>query len=32
VNFHLQNAFRKLDTSGRTMAVVRAITLGLISP
>lgn len=32
VNFHLQNAFRKLDASGRTMAVVRAITLGLISP
>jgi DNA-binding CsgD family transcriptional regulator len=32
VNFHLQNAFRKLDTSGRTMAVVRAITLGLINP
>jgi DNA-binding CsgD family transcriptional regulator len=32
VNFHLNNAFAKLDTSGRTMAVVRAITLGLIAP
>ncbi|MGC1305341.1 MAG: LuxR family transcriptional regulator [Caulobacteraceae bacterium] len=32
VNFHLNNAFAKLDTSGRTMAVVRAITLGLINP
>ena len=30
VNYHLRNAMRKLDTSGKHLAVQRAISLGLI--
>lgn len=32
VNFHLKNAFVKLDVKGRTMGVVKAITIGAIEP
>jgi DNA-binding CsgD family transcriptional regulator len=32
VNFHVKNACAKLGSSGRMLGVVRAITLGLISP
>ena len=32
VNFHLKNAFAKLNARGRTIGVVKAITLGLIEP
>lgn len=32
VNFHLTNAARKLGVRGRTLAVARAIRLGLIDP
>jgi len=32
VNFHIKNACAKLDSNGRMLGVVRAITLGLISP
>ena len=30
VNFHLKQIFKKLDTSNRIVAVVKAIRLGLI--
>lgn len=32
VNFHIKNAQRKLDSSTRTLAVVKAIRYGLINP
>ena len=32
VNFHLKNAFRKLDVSARSAAVVKAGELGLLGP
>jgi len=32
VNFHIKNAFRKLGTNSRIVAVVKAIRYGLISP
>lgn len=32
VNFHLRNVFRKLDTSSKHVAVLKAISLGLIAP
>ncbi len=32
VNFHLKNTFAKLNVKGRTLGVVKAITLGLIEP
>jgi DNA-binding CsgD family transcriptional regulator len=32
VNFHLRNIFRKLDTSSKHVAVLKAISLGLIQP
>lgn len=32
VNFHLRNVFRKLDTSSKHVAVLKAISLGLIKP
>lgn len=31
VNFHVKNSMRKLDTSHRTVAAIRALRLGLIS-
>jgi LuxR family quorum-sensing system transcriptional regulator CciR len=30
VNFHVKNAMRKLDTTSRTVAVVKSIRLNLI--
>ena len=30
VNFHIKNVMRKLDTTSRTVAVIKAIRLGLI--
>jgi LuxR family quorum-sensing system transcriptional regulator CciR len=32
VNFHLKNSMRKLGTTSRTTAVVKAAHLGLIEP
>lgn len=32
VRFHLQNTFRKLDTNDRTLAVLKAMRQGLITP
>jgi LuxR family transcriptional activator of conjugal transfer of Ti plasmids len=32
VKFHIKNAMNKLGTSSRTVAVVKAIKLGLIDP
>lgn len=32
VKFHMESLTRKLDTSGRTEAVAKAITLGLLQP
>ena len=32
VNFHIENARRKLDAQSKTQAVVRAIMLNLIRP
>lgn len=32
VNFHLRNIFRKLDTSSKHVAVLKAISLGIIKP
>lgn len=32
VKFHMKNAFRKLETSNRVVAAVKAIRFGLISP
>jgi DNA-binding CsgD family transcriptional regulator len=32
VNFHITNAMRKLDATGRVMAVLKAIRHGLIIP
>lgn len=32
VRFHLQNTFRKLDTHDRTLAVLKAMRHGLITP
>lgn len=31
VNFHIKNVMRKLDTSSRTVAAIRAISLGIIN-
>lgn len=32
VNFHIKNAMRKLETSSRTVAAIKAMQLGLIEP
>lgn len=32
VNFHLKNAMRKLETSSRTVAAIKAVQLGIIAP
>ena len=32
VNFHVKNAMKKLDTSTRIVAVIKAIQMGLIEP
>jgi LuxR family quorum-sensing system transcriptional regulator CciR len=32
VNFHIKTAMKKLKTKSRTVAVVRAMSLGLITP
>lgn len=31
-NFHLKNVMRKLDATSRTVAVVKALKLGIIEP
>ena len=32
VNFHVKNAMRKLNTSSRTVAAIKAVQRGLIEP
>jgi LuxR family transcriptional activator of conjugal transfer of Ti plasmids len=32
VNFHVKNAMKKLGATRRTLAIVKAISLGLIDP